>query len=255
VSRNGVPAAMLFDFGGVLVDVVHRSGALREVAVDVHALLRRERANSIDTARVERDMRAGWDAYDKWKSAEGRRARPREIAHREFWEELVAADWPPKARLAVGDHATELCKRLDVATKDRPAKPDALGTLQELAERRIPVAIVSNALCGAASRELVRAHGFERFIGAQIYSDETGVRKPNPQIFERAARDLGVDLSRCWYVGDTIDRDVLGGRRAGVAKVILLPSSRTGRGNDAIAEPDAVIGRPSDVLALLPESG
>ncbi|TMB96735.1 MAG: HAD family hydrolase [Chloroflexi bacterium] len=223
--RNGAPDAILLDFGGVLVDIVHRPGALREIALEVHALLRREHANSLDAGRVERDVRAGWDAYDRWKSAEGRRARPREMTHREFWEELVGADWPAPARATVADHATELCKRLDVATKD--------------------------ALCGAGSRDLVRLYGFEPYLGAQVYSDEAGVRKPNPEIFEGAARLLGVELSRCWYVGDTIDRDVLGGRRAGIAKVLLMPSSHTGRGNDAVAEPDAVIQRPSDVLTLL----
>ena len=92
--RNGAPDAILLDFGGVLVDIVHRPGALREIALEVHALLRREHANSLDAGRVERDVRAGWDAYDRWKSAEGRRARPREMTHREFWEELVGADWP-----------------------------------------------------------------------------------------------------------------------------------------------------------------
>jgi HAD superfamily hydrolase (TIGR01549 family) len=252
MKANGAPAAILLDFGGVLVDIVHRGGALREVALEVHSLLRRERASSLDAARVERDVRAGWDAYDRWKSAEGRRAHPREISHREFWTDLVAADWPDRARQVVADHATELCKRLDVATKDRPAKPDSLDALRGFAERGIPAAIVSNALCGAGSRELVRAYGFEPLLGAQVYSDEAGIRKPNPDIFESAARLLGVELVRCWYVGDTIDRDVLGGRRAGVGKVILLPSRQTGTGIDAVAEPDATIARPSDLLAMLP---
>jgi HAD superfamily hydrolase (TIGR01549 family) len=249
--RNGAPDAILLDFGGVLVDIVHRPGALREVASEVAALVKREHANSVDEARVERDLRAGWDAYDKWKSAEGRRARPRELTHREFWEELVASDWPARPRAVVAAHATELCKRLDVATKDRPAKADSLETLRTLAERGVKTAIVSNALCGDGSRELVRAYGFDRYLGAQVYSDEAGVRKPNPEIFESAARLLGVDLARSWYVGDTIDRDVLGGRRAGVAKVILMPSTHTGRGIDAIADPDAVVRRPSELLALL----
>jgi HAD superfamily hydrolase (TIGR01549 family) len=251
VSRDGRPDAILLDFGGVLVDVIHRNGALREIASEVDALLGRERARSIDEGRIERDIRAGWDAYDKWKSAEGRRRSPREIAHREFWEELVAADWPDKPRSVVSAHASELCLRLDVATKDRPAKSDAVEALRGLKERGLATAIVSNSLCGAGSRELVRAHGFAPYLDAQVYSDEAGVRKPNPEIFARAASLLGVDLSRTWYVGDTIDRDVLGGRRAGVAKVILLPSRQTESGLDAVAEPDVVIHRPSDLLAML----
>ncbi|HEV8230121.1 MAG TPA: HAD family hydrolase [Candidatus Limnocylindria bacterium] len=251
MKSNGRPAAMLLDFGGVLVDVLRRPAGLREISLEVHELVRRERANSIGVDRIERDVRAGWKAYADWKNAEGRRRHPREIGHREFWEELVAADWPEPSRRVVGAHATALCERLDVATKDRPAKPDSREALATLAEQAIPVGIVSNAMCGAGSRALVRAHGFEPYVGAQIYSDEAGVRKPNPEIFRRAAAALGVDVERCWYVGDTIDRDVLGGRRAGVAKVILLPSGQTRSGNDAVAQPDIVIERPSDLLAML----
>jgi len=38
---NGVPQGVLLDFGGVLVDVIHRPGGLREVASDVAGLLSR----------------------------------------------------------------------------------------------------------------------------------------------------------------------------------------------------------------------
>ncbi len=253
MKRDGItaPKAVLVDLGGVLVDVVLRPWGTREVAKEVHDLVRRA-GEAIGVDRVERDVRAGWKAYGDWKAAEGRRAHPREISHREFWEDLVAADWPEQARAVVADEAARLCERIDVATKDRSPKPDALETLRELAARGIPCGIVSNALAGASSRRLVREHGFEPYLAAQIYSDEAGVRKPNPEIFRMAAAALSVDLSECWYVGDQIDRDVLGGRRAHVGRVLLLPSPSTGMGNDAVAEPDLVIQRPSDVLALLP---
>jgi HAD superfamily hydrolase (TIGR01549 family) len=251
-GRNGTtPRAVLLDFGGVLVDIVPRPWGTRDVAKDVHELLRREGA-PLALDRVERDVRAGWKAYGDWKSAEGRRPHPREMRHRELWEELVAADWPAPSRAIVAERAGELCERLDVATKDRPPKPDALPTLRALAERGIACGVVSNALAGSGSRRLVRQHGFEPYLAAQVYSDETGVRKPNPDIFRIAAGQLGVDLADTWYVGDQIDRDVLGARRASVGRVLLLPSRATGTGNDALAQPDAVIERPGQILDLLP---
>jgi HAD superfamily hydrolase (TIGR01549 family) len=245
------PRAILLDFGGVLVDVVGRPWGVREVAEEVQDLLRREGC-ALGLDRIERDVRAGWKAYHDWKGAEGRRSHPREMGHREFWEELVAADWPDAQRAVVVRDASRLCEHIDVATKDRPPKADSADTLRALVERGIACAIVSNALSGAGSRRLVREHGLEPYLAAQVYSDEAGVRKPNPEIFRIAAGRIGVALGECWYVGDQIDRDVLGGRRAGVGRVLLLPSLSTGTGNDAIAEPDAVIDRPSDVLALLP---
>ncbi len=251
MSRNGPPDAVLFDFGGVLVDVVHRPGGLREVANEVHEVLRGSHANSIGLDRIERDVRAGWKAYRDWKAGEGRRAKPREMGHREFWEDLVAADWPDRPRAAVVERASELCLRVDLATKDRPPKKDALETLRSLAAHGLRLGLVSNALCGAGSRGLARDYGFEPYLRVQVYSDEVGARKPNPAIFEAAAKALTADLARCWYVGDQLDRDVLGGRRARVGKVILLPSGDTGTGNDAVVSPDLVIKRPSELLALL----
>ncbi len=67
----------------------------------------------------------------------------------------------------------------------------------------------------------MREYGFEPLLGVQVYSDEVGMRKPHPGIFQVAAAGLGVDLAGCWYVGDMPDRDVLGGRRAGVGRVML----------------------------------
>ena len=121
-----------------------------------------------------------------------------------------------------------------------------------MTDRGIVCAIVSNALSGAGSRRLVREQGLEPYLALQVYSDEEGIRKPNPQIFAIAAERIGIRLTECWYVGDQIDRDILGGRRAGVGRVLLLPSGSTGTGNDAVAEPDAVIQRPSDLLDLIP---
>jgi len=252
MKQNGIPDAILLDFGGVLVDVLYRPAGLREIALEVRDLLRRSGANSIGPDRIERDVRSAWKAYADWKNAEGRRPHPREITHREFWEEFVAADWPERARAVVTERASALCEHLDLATKDRPAKLDAVETLAALARQRIPMALVSNALCGAGSRALVRAHGFDSYLSVQIYSDEAGIRKPNPDIFRIAADALAADISRCWYVGDTIDRDVLGARRAGVGKVLLMPSSLTGLGNDAVVQPDVLVKTPSELLALLP---
>src|SRR5699024_6442517 len=57
-------------------------------------------------------------------------------------------------------------------------------------------------------------------FAVQLYSDEAGIRKPHPGIIDLAARALGTSARRCWYVGDTLDRDVVAGRRAGVAAVL-----------------------------------
>jgi D-glycero-D-manno-heptose 1,7-bisphosphate phosphatase len=45
-------------------------------------------------------------------------------------------------------------------------------------------------------------------------------RKPNPGMWHRAAADLGLDLPRCYSIGDG-ERDVVAGKRAGTVAVLL----------------------------------
>ncbi len=45
-------------------------------------------------------------------------------------------------------------------------------------------------------------------------------RKPGDGMWRRAARDLGLDLPRCYSVGDG-ERDVVAGKRAGTVSVLL----------------------------------
>ena len=59
---------------------------------------------------------------------------------------------------------------------------------------------------------------------------ESGRRKPSPAMVHEAARDLRIDLTRSWFVGDK-DIDVQCGLTAGTRTVLV----RTGHGRDADA--------------------
>jgi len=52
------------------------------------------------------------------------------------------------------------------------------------------------------------------------YAVDCRCRKPQPGLLEAAARDWGLDLARCYAVGDS-ERDVEAGRRAGCRTVLL----------------------------------
>jgi histidinol-phosphate phosphatase family protein len=59
---------------------------------------------------------------------------------------------------------------------------------------------------------------------------ESGRRKPSPAMVIEAARDLGLDLARSWFIGDK-DIDVQCGLAAGTRAVLV----RTGHGGEADA--------------------
>ena len=58
-------------------------------------------------------------------------------------------------------------------------------------------------------------------------------RKPNPGMLLQAARELSLDLSQSWMIGDAWS-DLLAGQAAGVRKVALV---KTGRGNEQLQGP------------------
>jgi FMN phosphatase YigB (HAD superfamily) len=116
--------------------------------------------------------------------------------------------------------------------------------------------VVSNTLSGAAHRDFLAKAGVGGLFAAQIYSDEAGVRKPNPQMIWSATHELGVPAQGCWFVGDSRRRDVLCARRAEVAAAVLMRSPRTDREDPAgWPEPDAVVPDGFGVRELLAGSG
>jgi len=60
---------------------------------------------------------------------------------------------------------------------------------------------------------------------------ECGCRKPRAGLLELAAREHGLDLSRCVMIGDAL-RDMEAGKAAGVATVLVL----TGHGAETAAQ-------------------
>jgi HAD superfamily hydrolase (TIGR01549 family) len=221
------PLALLLDFGGVVVTGTRRPGWSAELAAEIHAKFALIGFTAPDAERIRQDVEYGCEADSRWKDAMSRRREPRELTHRQFWVDFVAADWPAPALAWVAAEATALCGRMGELRHDRvfrPGLPDLLDTADALG---IPVGIVSNALSGAVHRDHLRRHGLGTRFAVQVYSDETGIRKPHPGMITAAADALGVPVGSAWYVGDNVDRDVLCARRAGAGAAILVEDART----------------------------
>lgn len=70
-------------------------------------------------------------------------------------------------------------------------------------------------------------------------------RKPGPGMLLRAARELDLDLTQSWMIGDSLS-DVLAGRNAGCRGSILV---RTGYGERHASEADAFDFMADDLLS------
>ncbi len=80
-------------------------------------------------------------------------------------------------------------------------------------------------------------------------SGECSCRKPAPGMLLDAAGELGLDLSRSWFVGDT-DADMLAGAAAGCRTVLIVhPGSAHKRSSEV--DPDLSASELSEAVAML----
>lgn len=149
-------------------------------------------------------------------NAMSRPRHPQELSHRSYVLEFIAADWSEEAQAALERHVTGICHRISAQKEHRTLRRGTEDLLRWCAGEGIPAVVVSNALCGQVHRDYLAEAGLSGYLTAEIYSDEEGVRKPNPELVLAGARAAGVPVEECWYVGDHLDRDVLCGVRAGV---------------------------------------
>ncbi len=122
----------------------------------------------------------------------------------------------------------------------------ARAALEALRARGLTLAVVSNTMRtpGATLRRLLAHYGLLDCFAHTVFSDEVGVRKPDPEIFLMALRAVGGEPEMAVHVGDDTVLDVHGACAAGM-RVIQVTSRRT---IIAGSVPHAVIPR----LAALP---
>lgn len=96
---------------------------------------------------------------------------------------------------------------------------DVLTTLEELSRRDFKLAVVSN--WDSFLPKLLSALDLRRFFPVIAVSaiEETG--KPDPEIFHRACRRLGVPPDEALHVGDSVAEDLEGARGAGLWALLL----------------------------------
>lgn len=210
------PHALLLDFGGVIAEAPPRKGIPDRLVNAVHAAVQ----GTVSRDRITTGLVSATAAYATWRDS-----MSTEVPRAHLWEELVAGDWPDPARRAVGRHAEEL-SRIWVHRPGWQVRPGIRRCLATAAAAGLPVAVVSNTMSAAAHRGFLDEVGLSRLLEVQIYSDELRIRKPDPEPIRQAAARLGVPPELCWFVGDSLHRDILCARRAAGA-AILMRSHRT----------------------------
>ena len=93
-------------------------------------------------------------------------------------------------------------------------KDDALRFVQEVHDRKIPMA-VGTSNTRALAETVMRRMGFAGYISCMLTGEDVKAGKPDPYIYLEAARLVGADPSRC-LVFEDIPEGLLAGQRAGM---------------------------------------
>jgi len=96
---------------------------------------------------------------------------------------------------------------------------DVLPALRELKDMELKLGIVSNI--DRDIRPMCSEMGIMNILDIVLTSLETGLFKPSPEIFLRAAEELQVAAAESLYAGDQYQIDVIGANRAGMVGVLV----------------------------------
>jgi putative hydrolase of the HAD superfamily len=96
--------------------------------------------------------------------------------------------------------------------------------LQALYRRGLKLGVISN---GAMTQYVkLDVMGVRPFLSVTLISDEVGIKKPDPRIFQMALDRLGMAASEMIFVGDNLQLDVAGARGVGIRAIWLNYENR-----------------------------
>jgi putative hydrolase of the HAD superfamily len=103
---------------------------------------------------------------------------------------------------------------------------DVPGTFQALSALGIRIGLISNShRCLASFQSHFELDGL---ISVTMSSSNFGFLKPHPSIFRAALELMQVTADRATMVGDSLEHDVLGARRAGMRGILLARGASPG---------------------------
>ncbi|WP_375491030.1 HAD family hydrolase [uncultured Jatrophihabitans sp.] len=188
-----LPAAALFDFTGTLFHIEPAGSAIAAVLGEQFVPLADEvvRRGGYNGVGVAHDLPA--DLADAWHERDLSRD-----AHRRAYSGLAER---------AGLTAAQAAALYDYSISPQAWSPfaDTVSTLRDLAAAGVPTALVSNI--GWDPRPVLDRYGVLDAFDSLVLSDERGLLKPDPAIFDLACAELFVQPDACVMVGDNAAND------------------------------------------------
>lgn len=167
-----------------------------------------------------------------------------------LWTRWLAFDFPP-------DRVKEAANALTYAYRktkgERVVTDGGAGTVKELYARGYTLGIVSDLVGVEEVDEWLDRDGLRPYFKTVQQSSVCLIRKPHPAIYYYALAETGSDPARTCYVGDNLDRDIVGAKAAGLGMTIGVqyPGKKPQAVTDA-NRPDRFITHFAQLLDIFP---
>lgn len=241
--------SVLFDMGGTLEDIYVDEASRRSATERVNEMLLGYGLDSGCTyEELKQRLDEGWKRYGAYRDSCDVELKPVDI-----WCRYVLADLDfPQEKLA--SHCEELAHMWEVTYYHRSLRPRVAEMLDGLRGLGMKLGIISNTAALFQVFDILEEYGIRDYFRDVTLSSVTGMRKPAPDIFTVATRQLRSAPEECVYVGDTVSRDIIGSKRAGFAAAIQICSKLTREKDCGVKrefEPDYMIEDIYDVYHIV----
>ncbi len=205
-EKKGNFKAIFFDAAGTLFYLPKGVGYH-------YALVGREIGLDLDPAAADRAFNAAWDSMPPRQPIDG----PREDDDKDWWRQLVDLvlnQVAPTANEFDRDNFFEIAYEHFAEAGVWELYPEVVDVLEKL-RPQYQLAVVSNF--DGRLRFTLEHLGISKFFVHVFVSSELGVDKPDPEIFRRALKLIGLSPGDALHVGDDSERDWNAATAAGLS--------------------------------------
>lgn len=142
--------------------------------------------------------------------------------------------------------------KTDIKTSEEIRK-----AFEALVSKGKKIVVISNDRA-FAPRSALSWLGVDDLVSEFITSEELGIEKPNPAVFEETAKRLNITLDKMVYVGDDPVRDIEAPKKIGMPAVLFVPPKKYRKAQSwrnyqqgLQVKPDTVIENLSDLIRII----
>ncbi len=200
---------------------------------------------SIGDDELREIISTGISIYQKWN-----RQSFIELPTREIWSKYVFKD-QGISEDALANISEELSFLYETRYFSREMRPEIPAVLEKIRSMGLAIGCISNTHSLSQVPYTLKKYNIDQYFNPIVLSSEFGHRKPDPSIFYHAARLKNLPTGSIIYVGDKINRDILGATRSGFRLAIQIRHPYDDGEPDVGAIPDAIIDNMQELIPIL----